>query len=395
MKSSFFDKIVKRMDRLEPADVQRYLLRLVQEKGFFEKVFESLQEGVILLDAEGTVTSVNRAACGFFGLDRELIVGRKLSEGVRVFDWDTLAKSGGAVSRDLEVFYPENRYLNFYVTAIDDHEDLGFVMLIRDITETRKLTEEKIESERITALTLLAAGVAHELGNPLNSLTIHLQLLERKLKKLNAKDAPKLLDMLGVAQGEIKRLDFIIGQFLAAIRPTQPQMQRTQVNDLIEEAVKFLAPELKQSRVKPRLDLTSSLPMMPLDANQMKQAFYNLIRNACQAMPDGGTLSIVSTATDHEVRLIFADTGKGISAANLSNMFQPFFTTRKTGTGLGLLIVRRIVREHGGEIELESREGEGTKVTLYLPLVEKRMRYLEAPATEEGDSVASPAQQTP
>ena len=182
MKSGFFDKLVKRMDRLEPGEVQRYLLRLVQEKGFFEKVFEALQEGVILLDAEGTVTYVNRAACGFFGFDREAIVGRKLAEGVRGIDLDALAKSGGSVSRDLEVFYPENRQLNFYVTAIDEHEDLGFVMLIRDLTQSRKLTEEKIESERISALTLLAAGVAHELGNPLNSLTIHLQLMERRLK---------------------------------------------------------------------------------------------------------------------------------------------------------------------------------------------------------------------
>jgi signal transduction histidine kinase len=147
--------------------------------------------------------------------------------------------------------------------------------------------------------------------------------------------------------------------------------------------VKFLAPELKQENVVTRLDLARGLPMMPLDANQMKQAFYNLIRNACQAMTDGGTLSIFTTATDHEVRIIFTDTGKGISGANLSNMFQPFFTTRKTGTGLGLLIVRRIIREHGGDIELESREGEGTKVTIHLPLVEKKMRYLEAPAVEE------------
>src|SRR6187397_735623 len=101
MKSGFFDKIVKRMDRLEPADVQRYLLRLVQEKGFFEKVFEALQEGVILLDREGVVTYVNRAACGFFGFDRDLIAGRKLGEGLRGFDLETLAKAGGSVSRDL------------------------------------------------------------------------------------------------------------------------------------------------------------------------------------------------------------------------------------------------------------------------------------------------------
>ena len=381
MKSSFFDKIVKRMDRLEPADVQRYLLRLVQEKGFFEKVFEALQEGVILLDAEGVVTYVNRAACGFFGFDRDLIVGRRLGEGIRGFNWDELAKSGGSVSRDLEVFYPDNRYLNFYVTAIDEHEDMGFVMLIRDITQTRKMTEEKIESERISALTMLAAGVAHELGNPLNSLTIHLQLLDRRLRTLKAAEAARLREMVEVAQGEIKRLDFIIGQFLAAIRPTQPHLQKVQLNDLIEEAVKFLAPELKQHKVEARLDLSRSLPLMPLDANQMKQAFYNLIRNAMQAMAQGGRLTITSTYTDYEVRLTFADAGKGISSENLSNLFQPFFTTRKTGTGLGLLIVRRIVREHGGEIELESAEGEGTRVNIYLPLVEKQMRFL--PASQE------------
>lgn len=389
MKSGFFDKIVKRMDRLEPADVQRYLLRLVQEKGFFEKVFEALQEGVILLDAAGVVTYVNRAACGFFGFERDLIQGRKLAEGLRGFDWEALAKSGGAVSRDLEVFYPENRYLNFYVTAIDEHEDLGFVMLIRDITQTRKLTEEKIESERISALTMLAAGVAHELGNPLNSVTIHLQLLDRRLRKLNAPDAAKLHEMVGVAQDEIKRLDFIISQFLAAIRPTRPQLKRVHLNELIEEAVKFLTPELKLNKVTSRLDLAPSLPVMPLDANQMKQAFYNLIRNASQAMPEGGRLTITSTATDYEVRLTFADTGKGISNEHMSNLFQPFFTTRKTGTGLGLLIVRRIIREHGGEIELESREGEGTKVNIYLPLVEKKMRYLEAPSVVEAGEVES------
>ncbi len=190
MKSGFFDKLVKRMDRLEPSDVQRYLLRLIQEKGFFEKVFESLQEGVILLDHEGMVTYVNRAPCTLFGLEKEKIVGQKLTQGLQGFDWEALLKSGGSVSRDLEVFYPENRYLNFYVTAIDEHEDQGFVMLIRDITLTRKLTEEKIESERISALTMLAAGVAHELGNPLNSLTIHLQLMDRRIKKLRpaAKD---------------------------------------------------------------------------------------------------------------------------------------------------------------------------------------------------------------
>lgn len=377
MKSGFFDKLIKRMDRLEPGEVQHFLAELLREKGLLEKVFQALQEGVILLDNEGRVTYVNRAACQLFGFEAETIMGKQLGEGMRGIDWKELRKPGTVISRDLEITYPENRYLNFYITAIDDTQEHGFVMLIRDVTQSRKLTEEKIESERITALTMLAAGVAHELGNPLNGLTIHLQLMERALKKMG-KGGDKLQKHLEVASGEIKRLDLIITQFLAAIRPTKPQLHRVAVNELIEETARFLSPELESHRVKLKLELRADTPQMLLDANQMKQAFYNLIRNAAQAMPDGGRLTITSTFNDFEVIITFQDTGKGISAEAMGNLFQPFFTTRKTGTGLGLLIVRRIVREHGGEIDIGSREGEGTRVSVILPLVEKKVRLLGA-----------------
>lgn len=375
MKSGFFDKLIKRVDRLEPGEVQHFLAELLREKGLLEKVFQALQEGVILLDNEGRVTYVNRAACHLFGFEAEAIQGKQLGEGMRGIDWKELRRPGTVISRDLEITYPENRYLNFYITAIDDTQEHGFVMLIRDVTQSRKLTEEKIESERITALTMLAAGVAHELGNPLNGLTIHLQLMERALKKMG-KGSDKLQKHLDVASGEIKRLDLIISQFLAAIRPTQPQLQRVAVNELIEEAARFLTPELESHKIRLKLELRADTPQMLLDANQMKQAFYNLIRNASQAMPEGGRLTITSTFNDFEVIISFQDTGKGISAENMGNLFQPFFTTRKTGTGLGLLIVRRIIREHGGEIDIGSREGEGTRVSVILPLVEKKVRLL-------------------
>jgi two-component system, sporulation sensor kinase E len=379
MRTSFVDKLIKRMDRLEPGELQQVMLDLLQEKGFLEKVFQALQEGVILLDPDGLVTYVNRAACRFFGLRPEEVTGSRLGQGMRGLDWGELLQPGSVISRDLEVFYPENRYLNFTITSIDDTAPLGFVMLIRDITETRKLTEEKIESERISALTMLAAGVAHELGNPLNSLTIHLQLLGRRLRKMGAAGAP-LREHLDVALAEIKRLDFIIGQFLSAIRPTKPQLQPVSLNDLLEESLRFLQPEIDKSRVEVRRELRADLPKMPLDANQIKQALYNLIRNACQAMPDGGALTVETAFNDHEVRVSFTDTGGGIPAEDLNLLFQPFFTTRGAGTGLGLMIVRRIIREHGGEIDIESRVGKGTKVSIFLPLVAKKIRLLEAGA---------------
>jgi PAS domain S-box-containing protein len=379
MRSAFIDKLIKRMDRLEPGEVQGIVLELLREKGLLEKVFEALQEGVILLDAEGQVTYVNRAACQFFGMEKEAVIGQRLAQGVRGLDWDGVMDPGTVISRDMEVLYPENRFLNFYITSIDDKDtSMGFVMLIRDVTETRKRTEEQIESERLNAFTMLAAGVAHELGNPLNSLTIHLQLLERRLKKMGPKGDP-LREHLDVASGEIKRLDGIISQFLAAIRPTKPQFQSVQIRDLLDECLRVLQPEMEKAKVTVRLDLRADLPAMPLDAAQIKQAFHNLIRNACQAMPKGGQLTIGGTFTDYEVRLSFEDTGKGIGAEQMGKLFQPFATTRSTGTGLGLLIVRRIIREHGGEIDIESREGHGTRITLWLPLVEKKLRLLTQP----------------
>ncbi len=382
MRSAFIDKLMKRMDRLEPGEIQSVVVELMKEKRFMEKTFQALQEGVILLDPEGAVTYVNSGACQFFGFEQEQVIGQKLTQGMRGLDWSELLKPGTVVSRDMEVFYPENRYLNFYITSIDDDQPLGFVMLIRDVTETRKRTEEQIESERLNAFTLLAAGVAHELGNPLNSLTIHLQLLERRLKKLG-KQGENLREHLDIATGEIKRMDTIISQFLAAIRPTKPQLQRTQINDLVQESMRFLKPELDQAKVKVRLDLRPDLPAMPLDADQMKQAIYNLIRNACQAMPKGGTLTVSGTYTDFEVRLSFHDTGKGITPEQMGRLFQPFSTTRVAGNGLGLLIVRRIIREHGGEIDIESRAGQGTRVSLWLPLVERKVRLLEAGNTAD------------
>ena len=385
MKSGFLEKLVARLDRVEPGEVQQIVTRLIHEKGFLEKVFEAMQEGVILLDAQGVIGFVNRAASGFFGLDPDKAVGQRLSSQVRGLDWENLgSKPGRTVSRDLEIFYPEKRFLNFYLAPIDggdsSGETLGHVMLVRDLTSSRAEAEETLESERLNALTLLAAGVAHEIGNPLNSLDIHLQLLGRKLRKLPPGERKPLEEHLATARGEIQRLDGILKQFLQAVRPTLPRRERQDIHALLHETLRLLEPELEARGIAVELDLAESLPPAEVDGGQFQQVFYNLLRNAYQALPaSGGHIAIRSRANDFEYVISIEDNGIGISPEHMGAIFEPYRTTKSSGSGLGLLIVRRIIREHGGEIAIESREGQGTRVIIHLPRAERAVRLLGSP----------------
>jgi signal transduction histidine kinase len=390
MKAGFLDKLIERLGRVGPGEVQNYLLRLAQEKGLIETVFNSIQEGIIVTDARGRITYVNRAACELFGLEAEDAIGKRLDERVRGLDWSALSNSSGALSRDLEIFYPANRFINFYVVPLlieprtDEQapelpsEAVGHAMILRDITESRRSTEKTIESERFNALTLLAAGVAHEIGNPLNSLHIHLQLMERKVRKLDGRVKEELQDAIAISRAEITRLDSIVTQFLQAIRPSKPQLHPENVNGIVEEAVRFFAPEIEDRDIVVEQELRSDLPLLELDRDQMKQVFYNVIKNSFEAMKRRGILRIRTDMDDTHVLVSFTDTGGGMSAETLSHVFEPYYTTKSSGSGLGLLIVRRIVREHGGELAIESDEGKGLVLTIRLPYLDRRIRMLEA-----------------
>jgi two-component system, sporulation sensor kinase E len=385
LKSGFLEKLVARLDKVEQGEVQQIVTRLIREKGFLEKVFEALQEGVIVLDPRGVIGFVNRAAGRFFGIDPERAVGHALSSEVRGLDWSSLGKPGRTISRDLEVFYPENRYLNFYLAPIDEGDtgvSLGFVMLVRDLTSTREEAEETLESERLNALTLLAAGVAHEIGNPLNSLDIHLQLLGRKMRKLPSRDRKPMEDHLATARDEIRRLDTILKQFLHAVRPSNPVRERGDLNSLLHETLALLESELSSRGIAVELDLAESMPPAMIDSVQFQQVFYNLILNAYQALAaSDGRITIRSRFSDFEHVISIEDNGTGISPEHMGALFEPYRTTKASGSGLGLIIVRRIVREHGGEISIDSENNRGTRVIVRLPRGDRSVRLLAPPDT--------------
>ncbi len=207
--------------------------------------------------------------------------------------------------------------------------------------------------------------------------------MERGVQKLDDGAKAELQQSIDVARSEVNRLDSIVTQFLRAIRPSRPQLRPENINTIVEDAVRFFTPEIQDRDIVVEQELRSDLPLLELDRDQMKQAFYNVIKNSLEAMKRRGTLRIRTDRDDTHVLITFVDTGGGMSAENLSRVFEPYFTTKPSGTGLGLLIVRRIMREHGGELSIESSQDKGLTLTIRLPYIDKRIRMLEAGEARE------------
>jgi two-component system, sporulation sensor kinase E len=386
-KTSSLDRVLGRLDTLDSVNLANLVQRLARERSVFEEVFNTLQEGILVVNDEGAIEYGNASAQRLIGLGNDEIAGQtlwRLVPGLRTSLGSSLDDAGGrgaapVVAREFELTYPEPRVVRLYMVPFrtsGGKPGRRFAVILSDVTKEKQTTEARIESERTSSILLLAAGVAHELGNPLNSLTIHLQLMERKLKKLKAsKEVGSLEESVKVCRDEVTRLDGIISNFLEAIRPRPPDLAETDLNDVLTEVLRFQHRELEDRGIQVEAE-TPKLPLVLADRNQIKQVFFNLTKNAMEAMRPGGQLKIKSRADDDSVVLLFADTGSGIRQEDLVRLFQPYHTTKSGGHGLGLMIAQRIMRDHGGQIGIESKEGVGTIVTLQFPRKDRRVRML-------------------
>ena len=377
---SSLDKVLGRLDQLDETNLHNLVQRLARERSQLETVFNTLQEGVLVIDGEGVIDYANEAAARLIGLKHPAI-GESLWRSVPGLrdSLGTDAQAAPVATREFELAYPSPRVVRLYRVPFEDPVEGGHrsAIILSDITAEKKSTAELIENEKISSILLLAAGVAHELGNPLNSLTIHLQLIDRKLKKLQAsKETRSLEDSIKVCRDEVARLDGIIKNFLEAIRPRPPDLSEVYLPELIKDVLQFEARELADRGIAVEAELPAGTPVIMADRDQLKQVFFNLVKNAMEAMQPGGSLTVKVRTADDSVYVALADTGSGIRAEDLARLFQPYHTTKVSGHGLGLMIVQRILRDHGGHVGIESKEGVGTVVTLQFPQKHRRVKML-------------------
>jgi len=387
------ERILGRIDDLDPGNLAILAQRLAREREMLETVFNTIKDGILVVDREGVIQYANAAARALIGL-RERDAGQAqlwkvMPELARALDFaprpSGATPPARALTRELEITYPERRHVRLYVVPLAADRKRGvegqFAIILSDVTEEQRSTRDLIESERLDSVTMLAAGVAHELGNPLNSMNIHLQLIERQLAKLrDGAAAKKIKESADICVAEVERLDGIIRNFLEAIRPQPPDLAEVDLLALLAEVLALRQQELENLGVRVEVEVAQTPPPVLGDRNQIKQVFFNVLKNAMEAMERGGRLRIEARVDDAWASLAFADNGVGIAQADLPRIFQPYFSTKRGGHGLGMMIVQRILRAHGGQISLESTEGHGTTVTLQFPLRNRRVRLLEGGA---------------
>lgn len=392
MKKKFIDKFSEHLEGLDLNSRQVMFQRLIRERGFFETVCNTIEDGLLVTGSDLKLRYHNRAAVEMLALPQDVSQIR-LSQLIPGVNWQQLQnpetkKWVRAARQELEICYPEPRYIQCQLAPLANNSDLAIVVL-HDVTETRKRTGAELEKETVKAVSLLAAGVAHEIGNPLNGLYLNLQILERAFAEPECNDlsASETLEMLECCKSEVERLDSIIHSFLTAIRPGKMEFKPVDLREVVVDVLNFMRPEIESRKVDVKCQWGEVLPPVPGDREQLKQAFYNIIRNAVQAMSNGGELSIFGYSTPEFRILEFADSGRGMSSDDLREMFVPFHTAKASGNGIGTMVIERVCREHGADFGVITEEERGTVFQLRFPTGSRRVRLL--PASGDGEKVES------
>lgn len=340
-------------------------------KAFSDSLVENMPIGLIALNDRDEIISFNQTAESVFGYSFQDIFGKKANEylpdpckGIL----QTLKTEKKVIEKEIECPVKDGRLVPLEVIATTLEEEsgdfLGYVILFRDITEMLHLKKEMERSQRLASLGSLAAGVAHEIRNPLSSIKGFATFFKERYR-----DNPEDRQTAEVMIQEVERLNRVIGQLLEFARPMDINRKWSSLEEIIRHTLKIIEGQVKEKNIKIDVNIGPEPGNVFIDPDKINQVLLNLYLNAIMAMEQGGTLGVtLSQYSERMARIDISDTGKGIDEADLPRIFDPYFTTKPAGTGLGLAIVYRIIEAHGGEIRVESERGKGTTVSVFLPV---------------------------
>jgi PAS domain S-box-containing protein len=348
-------------------------------QAWLQSLIETTQDAVLSIDRQGRIVLFNPAAEHIFGYQRTEVIGQKvnmlMAEPYATEHDDYIARyektgEARAIGRIRTVSAQRKDGFVFpielSVTEIAVDRDVHYAAFIRDISEKSRLQTQLVESERLAAIGSTAAKIGHELANPLNGMSLTVQLLEQRLGRMADASSVHLAPTVKRLRDEISRLQKLVGEFATISRKEKYVFRAVNLMQLIDDTVSLQAPLLAQKGIEIQTSVAGDLPIMNLDADRMKQALLNLIKNAAEAMPRGGTITIDAVADSGAIVVEVTDTGEGIPLD--IDAFEPFATTKKEGTGVGLVIVRQIITAHSGKISYRSTPGKGTTFRIDLPL---------------------------
>ncbi|AEF82747.1 two-component system sensor histidine kinase NtrB [Leadbettera azotonutricia] len=400
----FIKRALQKSSKLTTEQLQELLVSASGEIERLEAVLDSLSEGIMVLDTDHTIVLANMYArrilpSGLGEQTKEPIWEIVSDAKVGAFLQETLLSGDKAEGCEFEAA-PKGVQRLFSISVwplIRERHVTGSLIHVEDITVKRSREARMRQMESLASLTTLAAGVAHEIKNPLGSISIHVQLIQKTMEAnkrlyfdahpeetMESEMGPAMYfrnfdRYLNVVNEEIERLNHIVVDFLFAVRPMTMNMHSGEINKLLSELAEFVSFELKEAGITCTLELDDTIPLIDFDERYMKQVFLNLIKNATAAMPSGGRITIKTVAAEGIVTITVKDTGLGISEENISKIFEPYFTTKDTGSGLGLTLVFKIIREHLGEISVKSKPGEGSSFIITLPIPQKERHLIGAP----------------
>lgn len=374
----FVHKLLKSLDKIDRAALEKYILDLAETRLTLETILHEIHEGAMIVTRDGDITFANPPALSWLGLPKtgKLQIPQIADTEISKFIETHCENLKERTTADFRVLIPRETFLRIFMIPFEKEGNI--LILLLNLTTERSAGGAPPARDSVESLLSLAAGIAHEIGNPLNSIGIHLALLQKEIKTLPEGKKAGFEKTLEVLKSETGRLDRIVRNFLKAARKPPLRFRTENLNGVLKSALDFMRPELEENKIKIRFRPEESIPDFLMDRERLHQAFINLIKNSMEAMPKGGQITIRTSQKEKAAILIFNDEGKGISEEDLPHIFEAYYTTKAEGSGLGLMTVWKTVSEHGGRIEVSSKAGQGTTFTLLLPIREPKLQLLHS-----------------